>query len=176
MSNSFDYRMTGATADQVCVAHACFSALWDSKKGDIEYINHHCPTNLGYDVLKTYFHMLMSALDNSKFTFDATKKGMIEFWLDSKDMPWGKMAVYLTMFRYPEEFAVVVSNLSKFHGQSEEKVFMEFQREAYGAGNSNHAINSPYAMPAFKAISLEEFKQRLASPKYSGPFAHFHTK
>lgn len=135
------------------------------------------PTQVQYSILVNssltsrminfYLNFISQILDKGHYEFN----GKV-LTLNTKDLNYVKILLYLTTFRYLDEFYPAVSELFKFKEESIEKLFETFQKIHFELKDTlwnldGHGLMYEYAWWSkdfqFTPISLAQFRKNLAN-------------
>ena len=158
---------------------ACFNRFnnYSTTRKIPDYILYSCPVDkdIAKDTLLFYLNFLDQILEKNLYKykiFTARNKLFVLYRLNSKTLKNSKILLYLTAFRYIEEFPEILIEL--FNNQKDKSIeglFDFFQdihnKSAHGKfalhktnNLSGHGLMYPY-FGGFKVITIEQFKENL---------------
>jgi hypothetical protein len=189
---------------------ACFSGLgrskdsfYDASRKMPEFVLYPCPIDksITTEALIYYINFLPVFLDTGLYTYKLGKACIqpnIIWKFKSSGMTYAKALLYLTAFRYPDEYPDIINDFyTNTHnkGMNNEQLFKEFQSihaeysESFPTYNNNkkrkklskvewlggHGLMAPYSYgnQTFNAISIEAFKNNLANKNIQQVIQHF---
>jgi hypothetical protein len=149
---------------------ACFHSMGGGFKGVPSSVIYPALNKCTLDEAKFYYNFLEQILDKNLFTYKINDKNNFDVEFKSKGLNRKQALLYLTAFRYIDEFSPCVQKLNEDKNLDTEKLFEKFQEIhhlwvigklaggfGYGAG---HSLMYDYK-PDFTPLKLKEFTDNL---------------
>lgn len=148
---------------------SCFSSLDE----DAEQVIFHCQVDqeLTPDEIEFFLKFMSDILDTTKFSIKYKDIYHIKFKLNTISLNYISSLLYLTFFRYLQEFPDIIKEFFKHKGEDSEELFQSFQHIHFlnkidkfpirWENMSGHGLMYDYGNRKFEPINIDIFKQRL---------------
>lgn len=148
---------------------SCFSSL----DTDAEKVIFHCQVDkeLTPDEIEFFLSFISDVLDTTKFSIKYKDIYDIKFKLETTFLDYTSSLLYLTFFRYLQEFPDIVKEFFKHKGEDLEELFKSFQHIHFlnkinkfplrWENMSGHGLMYDYGRRKFEPVDIDVFQDRL---------------
>jgi len=152
----------------------CFAGA--NRRG--EFFSYFCPLRITEVEMSCWMQAQSIMLDSSRYEVTEEERNGVKgylYHLNAEGLARGKRLLYLTFFRYPDEFPHIVQEFDKLMYTAEDRDAMVacVYKMHSAAKYDNLNLHGFDQIKSTKPITLAEFKKRLADPYCSTVHSHF---